>query len=61
MITQFEFEMLECINQMWEIFCENISVDKKEAIQKFLDAKDRAHALLSFYCFLRPDLEMGDC
>ena len=40
-------EFLECLHDMWQAFMKVASPSDVEAIDKFMDAKDKAHELLS--------------
>jgi hypothetical protein len=44
---QRKMEMVNCLNVMWDVFSHHIHAEEKEAIEKFIDAKDRAHQLIA--------------
>ena len=45
--AQIGMEIVECLNKMWKVFSHHISLKDEGAIEEFIEAKDRAHELLS--------------
>jgi hypothetical protein len=53
-------KFMECLGNMWEAFRSGVPTDRKEEIERFVEAKDTAQGLLSSICTKGLD-ECLDC
>jgi len=40
-------ELLDCLNKMWKVFVKIANVEQKEEVEEFVEAKERAHEIIS--------------
>ena len=46
-LVESGLELLDCLNKMWKVFVKIANVEQKEEVEEFVEAKERAHEIIS--------------
>jgi len=46
-LVESGLELLDCLNKMWKVFVKIANVEQKEEVEEFIEAKERAHEIIS--------------